>query len=147
MTHEQQRSAVAAEALSWLGTGYHHHGRIKGVGVDCLMLLAEVYERAGVVPHIDPGEYPTDWHLHRSEELYLAGLERHTREVQTPALGDICMFRFGRCYSHGGIVVQAGSDPTVAHAYINRGVILSRLSEDPLNARAMRAFTPWSPAA
>ena len=144
MTQEQQRSAVAAEALSWLGTGYHHHGRIKHVGVDCLMLLAEVYERAGVVPHIDPGDYRTDWHLHRGEELYLAGLERYTRPVQTPALGDIVLFKFGRCYSHSGIVVQAGHDPTVVHAYLKLGVIPSRLSEAPLFGRPMRAFSPWS---
>ena len=26
---------AVAEALTWLGTPYHHQGRVKGVGVDC----------------------------------------------------------------------------------------------------------------
>lgn len=26
---------AVTEALTWLGTPYHHQGRIKGVGVDC----------------------------------------------------------------------------------------------------------------
>ncbi len=35
------------EALTWLGTPYHHQGRIKGVGVDCGTLICEVYEKVG----------------------------------------------------------------------------------------------------
>lgn len=34
----EQRAAVAQEALAWLGTPYHHHARIKGVGVDCAQI-------------------------------------------------------------------------------------------------------------
>ena len=31
------------EALTWLGTSYHHQGRVKGMGVDCGALVCEVY--------------------------------------------------------------------------------------------------------
>lgn len=34
---------AVAEAITWLGTPYHHQGRVKGVGVDCGTLLCEVY--------------------------------------------------------------------------------------------------------
>jgi cell wall-associated NlpC family hydrolase len=73
------RRAVVAEAASWLRTPYHHMGRVKGGGVDCLMLLAEVYEAAGVIPHVEIPFYPPDWHLHRGVERYLEGL------MHTPA--------------------------------------------------------------
>ena len=66
-----QRQRVVAEAETWLRTPYHHMGRIKGGGTDCLMLLAEVYEAAGVIPHIDVPFYPPDWNLHRDAERYL----------------------------------------------------------------------------
>lgn len=136
-----KRAEIAAEAMRWLGTAYHHHARIQGVGVDCAQLLCAVYEACGVAPHVEP-EYPHDWHLHRSEELYIAWLERcGAREVQAPARqGDVALFRFGRTWSHGGIVVEPGM---VLHAYLGVGVMLSRLTEDPLDGRAPRYWSLW----
>ena len=48
-----QRAVVTAEAATWLRTPYHLMGRVKGGGTDCLMLLAGLYEAAGVIPHIE----------------------------------------------------------------------------------------------
>ena len=36
------REAVVTEAKTWIGTPFHHAARIKGAGVDCLMLLSRV---------------------------------------------------------------------------------------------------------
>lgn len=140
-----KRAEIVREARHWLGTPYHHHGRVHGVGVDCAMLLAEVYERAEAVPHIDPGAYPHDWHLHRSEELFVSWLKRVcARPVHTPAPGDIGCWRFGRTYSHGGIVVAVSDgQPLVVHAYIERGVILTRTDEEPLAGRPVTWWTLW----
>src|ERR1700722_17931480 len=66
-----ERTAVVAEARAWLRTPYHHMGRVKGAGVDCATLLAEVYARAGVIPPVAIPFYPPDWHLHRDAERYL----------------------------------------------------------------------------
>src|SRR5208337_4686669 len=46
-----QRQAVLAIAESWVGTPFHHQGRVKGRqgGVDCAMLLLEVFLSAGVI--------------------------------------------------------------------------------------------------
>ena len=43
------RATVVRIAKSWCGTPYVHAGRIKGQGVDCLTLLAGVFEDAGLV--------------------------------------------------------------------------------------------------
>ena len=74
------RSRVIAEVETWLRTPYHHMGRVKGGGTDCLMLLAEVFEAAGVIPRIEVPFYPPDWHLHRDAERYLHGLMRYAAE-------------------------------------------------------------------
>lgn len=71
---DRQRAAVIGEAETWLGTPYHHMGRVKGVGCDCLTLIAEVYERAEIVGHVEIPYYPPDWHLHRGVERYMNGL-------------------------------------------------------------------------
>lgn len=137
----RQRAAVAREAEQWLRTPYHDHARLKGVGVDCAMLNCEVYERAGVVGHVDPGDYEPQWGLHRDEEKYIAMLLHFGfHEVQTPGLGDIAVFKFGRTFSHGGIFV--GPDLLV-HAYINAHVMHTRLTEAPLADRPVKFFSFW----
>ncbi|MGH7053678.1 MAG: hypothetical protein ACREFA_07660, partial [Stellaceae bacterium] len=49
---ELQRGLVVAEAESWIGTPFHHEAAVRGAGVDCLNLLAEVYCAAGFIPRI-----------------------------------------------------------------------------------------------
>lgn len=136
------RASVVEEARGWLRTPYHHMGRVKGGGTDCLMLLAEVYERAGVVPHIDIPFYPPDWNLHRDVERYLEGLMRYAREVEgSPRQGDVAVFKFGRCFAHGAIVVTW---PRLIHAWWNAGVVYGDADQLPLAGRQVRFFDPFS---
>jgi NlpC/P60 family putative phage cell wall peptidase len=140
-----QRAAVIAEAHTWLNTPYHHMGRIKGVGVDCATLLCEVYAAVGVTPHVDPGHYPNDWHLHRSDERYLGWLRKYGREVAEPQPGDVIVWRFGRCFSHGAILCDNGQ---IIHSYLGEGVRLERrdaeIFREPSGEwRAVKYFTLW----
>ena len=133
------REQVVAEARRWIGTPYHHHQRVLGHGVDCAQILCAVYEACGLTERVDPGNYPRDWHLHRSEELYLWWLDKSGAvEVPRGVPGDVVVFRCGRTWSHGGILID---DDTVVHAYMGRGVIVTRLTEEPLRGRLARFFT------
>ncbi len=126
-TPQQLKQRVLEEATSWLGTKYHHMGRIKGVGVDCSMLLAEVYHAAGLMPKIVVKPYPHDWHLHRSRELYIEELLEHATEVEgPPQVGDIALFQFGRTFSHGAIVEEW---PVVIHSYLGLGVVRENVEQ------------------
>ena len=135
------RERLLTEALSWQGTPWHHRGRVKGVGVDCLHFVAAVYERAGLAPHVDPGPYPRDWHMHRDEERILQGVGQYAEEVDaqvdTPEPGDIAVFRFGRCYSHAAIVLDW---PLVIHAYVGQGVRQADASTGALAGRPIKFF-------
>ena len=135
------RLQVIAEAETWLQTPYHHMGRVKGSGTDCLMLLAEVFETARVVPHVDVPFYPPDWHLHHDAERYLDGVTRYAREVVgPPEAGDVAVFRFGRCFAHGAIVV---SWPRLIHAWWDAGVVYADAHQPPLIGRPVRFFNPY----
>ena len=112
----EQRAAILAEARSWIGTPYHHMADIKGVGVDCAMILVRVFCDLGLVAPFDPRPYTRDWHLHRGEERYLAALLERAHLVARPEPGDIVVFRYGRCFSHGGIVTRA-APLTILHAF------------------------------
>jgi NlpC/P60 family putative phage cell wall peptidase len=128
-----KREEVVQEAQTWLGTPYHHQGRIKGAGVDCAMLLIEVFRTCSLIPEIDPRPYPPDWHLHRDAERYLGWVKRYARAVDAPKPGDIALFQFGRCVSHGAIVVEW---PIVIHSYLHDGCILADATAAPLHGRA-----------
>lgn len=135
------REAVVQEALSWQRTPYHHMGDIKGVGVDCAMILVRVYAACGLVPRtLDPRPYPAEWHLHRSVERYLGWLDQYGREVDVPQPGDIAVYKFGRCYSHGAIVIN---ENTVLHSYLKQGVTLASMDHDPLRDRLVKFYTLW----
>jgi NlpC/P60 family putative phage cell wall peptidase len=110
------RPRVVAAAREWVGTPYHHMADVKGAGCDCAMLLVRVYCDLGLVEPFDPRPYTRDWMLHRDEERYLGFLLARARAVASPAPGDVALFRYGRCYSHGGIVTRR--DPlTIVHAF------------------------------
>ena len=135
---EGARQLVVSEAREWLGTPFHHQGRVKGGGVDCAMLLAEIYHRCGLVPYVDPGYYPPDWHLHRDAERYLEQLMPYAHQLAGPPLpGDVAVFQFGRTFSHGAIVVAW---PLLIHAYWQRGVVWGDATLNPLAGREVKFF-------
>jgi len=140
-----QRARVVEEALSWVGTPYHHAARIKGAGVDCGMILAAVYHDAGVTGPIVPAPYPPDWHLHRRDERYLRELEAyapHVVELDALEPGDIPVYRFGYTFSHGAIYVGGGR---IVHAYLDRGCEITTLDDAELQGRAVTCRSPWGP--
>jgi NlpC/P60 family putative phage cell wall peptidase len=116
----ERQAAIVAEAESWLSTPYHHAACVKGVGVDCAMLPVRVFGDLGLLPPIDPRPYPHDWMLHRDDERYLGWVERYADPVNTPAPGDLVLFRVGRCLAHGGIVI--GPDLMI-HADLHAGCV------------------------
>ena len=143
---DRGRLAVVAEALSWLGTPYRPAQRVKGPlgGVDCLTFVVEVFGRCGfdtsyyrAVPY-----YPQDWHLHRDDERYMAGVLEYSREIPgPPEPGDIVLFRIGRCFAHGGIVTAW---PMIVHAWNGMGVLPADADQALLAGRPRRFFDPFA---
>ncbi len=108
------RERIVAEAHTWLKTPYHHNAGVKGAGCDCVFLLIRVFQAAGIVPmDFDPGNYASDWYFHRHEEIYMMGVERYAHRIETPAIGDVALYKYGHCVSHGGIIV---GDDLMIHA-------------------------------
>ena len=142
------REYVIREAREWLGTPYHHAARVKRAGVDCLMLVLEVYGRAGVfarkgvdVASIAIPRYARDIMLHRSEETYLEGIWPYAAEVAEPTPGNIALWKFGRIYSHAAIITDW---PAIIHAYApEKCVVIGDATMGALATRPVRFFDPW----
>jgi NlpC/P60 family putative phage cell wall peptidase len=140
-----ERARVVAEARAWLGTPYHHRARVKGVGVDCAQLPIGVWSAVGLIEAFDTGEYPADWHLHHQEERYMTSVLRFADPINEAdaQAGDLVLFKFGRAFSHGAILVAPGQ---VIHAVRkDGGVVLGDLHRDvDLLDRPRRWFNFWS---
>lgn len=144
MTASEQRAAVIAEALTWRGTPWRHMADKKGAGVDCLMLLVRAFVDTGAIAAVDPRPYPQQWFLHHDEERYIKGvLGAGAREIGKADAqpGDVALFRFGRCYSHGGIIVD-GRD--FVHAWARIGAVsVTPLGYGEFAARPAKYYTVW----
>ncbi len=152
MSEPAEREAVVAEARSWIGTKWRHEGDVKGIGVDCAMLLVRVFVACGLVEDFDPRPYPQHWHLHRSEERYLGWVTRWGHEVTEPGPGDIVVWRVGRTFSHAGIIGAWSAAPpgrrSVIHAYarsrlVEESDLASAASELTDPKRPRRFFSVW----
>ena len=135
-----QRERVIASAKQWLRTPYQHRQMVKGAGVDCAMFPLAVYRECGHIPlDFEPPEYSMQWHLHRSEELYLKTIEPLCREISGPPdAADFVVFKYGRAFSHGAIVIKW---PLIIHSYIHHGVQYGNALQDvELIGREMKFF-------
>ena len=151
----QGRAAIVREALSWIGTPFRDCADVKGPhgAVDCAMLLVRCHVDTGRLPPFDPRPYPPRWHLHKDRERFLEWVEDKLggRRVAEPRLGDVVIWQFGRCFSHGAILVNSEE---VVHAYAHaRMCLVSRLDEHPLKfvghgsrelPRPVRYYDVWS---
>lgn len=150
MTVEQdQRQAVVDEAISWLKTPHHHQGRVKGIhgGVDCLMLLGEVFHRVSLIDRLPDIQYSPDGHLHREEELVLVWMERYAYRIGVSEVlpADLVVYKYGRRYSHGGIIIAW---PRIIHAVLNRAVEYGHVDKVSSNghrpsSRLFYRFNNW----
>ena len=142
MTPAEGRAAVVAEAMTWLGTPWHHRARVKHVGVDCAQFVLGVYANVGLIGDFDTGEYPRDWHIHRGDERFLGFVLPFVREIAEAEAqaGDLVLCKIGRVFSHGVVVTRW---PQGIHAAVNEGaVVLCNLArETGLTSGPRRCFT------
>lgn len=161
-----ERQKVVTSAKTWLRTPFRDQGDVKGPNgaVDCAMLLVRTFQEADLIdPAFDPRPYPPQWHLHRNEERFLKVIDgivaargrgaEVPNEAGLPAAalaraGDVIVYRVGRCYSHGGLVIGNGQ---LIHACYKTGhVAISALNEVELTQlpdgrpRPYKLFDFWA---
>lgn len=133
------RKAIVTEAMTWVGTPYHHAARVKGAGVDCAQILIDVYSSVGLIDDFAPEYYPMDWALHRDEERYLSYVLKYANQTYKPKAGDIAVYKFGRCISHAGILINENE---IIHAWMrSRSVTVSGIKEGELDGRLAGFYT------
>lgn len=117
------RADIITAARTYLGTPFHHQGRVKGVGIDCVGLIAGVAKDVGL-PLIDClayGRVPDGVTL-------LAKMREQTIELspkdRTP--GNIVVFRVKRYPRHVGIFTDHG----LIHTHMMVGKVVEHVLDD-----------------
>ena len=109
--------AVVAESRLWLGTPFHHQGRVLGVGVDCIGLLIGIGRTLGLcAPDFDIKGYapiPDGKTLVAQADSFMQRIDRDSMGV-----GDVIVIRWGADPQHVGLIgdyVHGGH--SLIHAY------------------------------
>lgn len=151
MNESEQRAKVVEMALSYQGTPYHACGRVKGPhgGVDCLTFIVGTYEDTGMIPKQKLPSYSALWHLHNQEEKYVAAItqfcteyNRKDDEWRDPKPGDLLLYKIGRCFSHG-IIVISWPHSAIHSRYMRNVFLTDPVIDGDLCGRPIRYFTFW----
>jgi cell wall-associated NlpC family hydrolase len=142
-----ERERVLDVAHSWIGTPYHDMGEIKGVGVDCAKLVYLVYHEAGLCPAIKIEDYSPQFMMHSDEEKYLTIVATHAREItlEHAAFGDLVLYKIGRVFSHGAIIIKPGWSHIIHAHFRSKCVVRARGLDGALGAPKVekKFFTQW----
>lgn len=131
---QEDRLRIVTEAKTWLNTPWHHQAAVKRAGVDCAMFIRAVFVSCGLVPAFKVEPYPQQWALHHNDEWFLETLKTYGRVTVDTLPGNVIVWKFGRCYSHGGIIVEW---PIIIHAYQPvKSVVYEDMSCSPLRLRS-----------
>lgn len=108
---------VVLQARRWLGTPFHHQGRVRGAGADCAGLLI------GVLHELELSAYDIDGYAMLPDGAMLAAecnkVMRRLQPGEPVQPGDALLLRMGRMPQHLGIVsaVEAGVPAAMVHIH------------------------------
>ena len=128
---------IIRAARGWIGTPFHHQGRVKGVGVDCIGLLVgiarelELTDDKGILladydqPNYSP--LPDGMGLKTAVSLRLLELP----SIGEASRGDVYLFRFQQDPQHVGILSELPDGaPGIIHCYSNSGKVVEHRLND-----------------
>lgn len=129
-------ATLRREAGEWIGTPFRHRQRVKGAGVDCVHLVAELLKACGIDDHYEFPAYALDYAQHWDRSLIAEWIESSGLfEVATtpPMAGDIVGFIIGRCVHHAGVMLDG---KTFVHSLHGHAVKVSSLEDATWKNRA-----------
>jgi hypothetical protein len=149
---DERVQSLSRIVASWLGTPFHAHGRVKGPrgGCSCESLAFSIGLESGWIPSTiaQPRGRLSHWRVHRKSLIvpfiesalspFLAPLSGRKDELRA---GDVIWFTTDNC-EHLGTLVNSHE---FVHAYIDCGVILSRIDDATYLSHISKAWRPIQP--
>jgi NlpC/P60 family putative phage cell wall peptidase len=143
---------IAHFARQWVGTPFHHQGRVRGVGCDCIGMVMGALTEAGIKSRLrdangapqdftcfDDPTYAPDPNSARLKQT----LDTHLYPIPFNALaaGDVALFRIIHLPQHVGII---GHHPahglSLIHAYAPAGKVVEETFTASWRTRLIGAY-------
>lgn len=129
---------ILAAARGWLGTKFHHQGRKKNVGVDCIGLIVGVAQELGLHEHITTNDRLNYARQPDESELQNALVE-NLREVDLQ-VGAIALFSIDGRAQHVGIITDYAGCGLI-HAYIQAKKVVEHSLDDEWKKRLISCYS------
>lgn len=118
MSDPSVQELVCITVKSWIDARvrFAHRGSNR-FGCDCTGFLIGVMKELGYLRKYRLREYSPDWNLHSGAgEYVMEVVSQYADPIPKTSVvpGDVVLFKFGRCLSHAGIVME---HHLFAHAY------------------------------
>ncbi|MCH9753509.1 MAG: C40 family peptidase [Alphaproteobacteria bacterium] len=148
------RKLIVKEARSWIGTKFHHQGRVKKSknsqgGCDCLGLVIKIADALHLkdmhgtkIKDLDEINYSS---IPDGDYLYKK-LTYHFKEKDAKNIkyGDVALFSFKKHPQHLGIIGEqtyAKHHHTLIHAYSVNGYVCEHILDKKWHSRLVAVFT------
>ncbi|AIF81410.1 NlpC/P60 family phage cell wall peptidase [endosymbiont of Acanthamoeba sp. UWC8] len=136
---------IVEQARTWLGTAFHHQGRIKGIGCDCLGLIVGVADelnlkdkdgiRLSSYDEINYSKEPDSNHL--TAKLMSILIEVPTSEIEP---GDIGLFLINNNPQHLAIISNYGGKRGIIHSEARARKVVEHYFDEEWNERLTKVF-------
>ncbi len=130
------RKKIVEKAREYLGTPFHHQGRLKGIGIDCIGLLSCVAHELGIFTKDN-----TNYSKHPDGKSLMNELNKYLDEIpsNTMNIGDILVFAISKRTKypqHIGFVTDYG----MIHTYQGSGEVVEHVLDDKWKKRICGCF-------
>lgn len=133
-----RRADLLVEANRWIGTRFHGHARVLGVGVDCVQLAGALYIATGFLREFEPGWYPIDGGHHDEQSRVIEWVEKSGCFArigkEAPMAGDLIVMKLGRVEHHVGVALGGGM---MVHVMFKASVTVETLGRFLKNVTAV----------
>ena len=127
------REQVVLEARTWLGTPFHHQGRLKNVGVDCIGIII------CVANDLKLSDFKTTSYTRQPNgDMLRALLAQELIEIPIEEIqpADIALFRFENEPQHVGFITDIG----LLHSYMQVKKCIETSLDEIWKSRMVSAF-------
>ncbi|MDA0307505.1 MAG: NlpC/P60 family protein [Proteobacteria bacterium] len=142
---EQQ---IIEQARTWLGTKYHHQGRLKKSargfgGVDCIGLVIGIIDELGIQDGDENSLVAADetnYSMYPEQGRLVSSIQKHLREVpkEQMRVGDVLLFKTFKDPQHVGLLSEY---PSGGVGLIHCNSSAGKVVEQPLAETWMRMLT------
>lgn len=134
-------------AQRWRGTPFFGHARVLGNGVDCVNLVAALYQESGLCGDLVLPDYSLDSGNHDDASVLVSfvaalGVFEPLPLTSELGFGDLLGFKLGRCVHHCGVMLRGVQ---FIHVYRGANTTLSLLDDPTWRRKLACAFRPMTP--